>query len=63
MVVLGYVALMLAQSVPFLWWRRVPLVVAGLAAAGLAIRTGLGHNPYSASAATAVGAFGLGAWG
>ena len=24
-VVLGYVALMLAQSVPFLWWRRVPL--------------------------------------
>ena len=62
-VVLGYMALMLAQSVPFLWWRRVPLVVAGLAAAVLAIRTGLGHNPYSASAATAVGAFGLGAWG
>jgi signal transduction histidine kinase len=62
--VLGYVALMLAQSVPFLWWRRVPLLVAGLAAAVLAIRTaGLGQNPYSASAATAVGAFGLGAWG
>lgn len=62
-VVLGYVALMLAQSVPFLWWRRVPLLAAGLAAAVLAIRTGLGHNPFSASAATAVGAFGLGAWG
>ena len=62
-VVLGYVALMLAQSVPFLWWRRVPLLVAGLAAAVLAIRTGLGQNPFSASAATAVGAFGLGAWG
>jgi len=62
-VVLGYTALMLAQSVPFLWWRRVPLLVAGLAAAVLAIRTGLGQNPYSASAATAVGAFGLGAWG
>ena len=60
---LGYTALMLAQSVPFLWWRRVPLLVAGLAAAVLAIRTGLGQNPYSASAATAVGAFGLGAWG
>ena len=62
-VVLGYVALMLAQSVPFLWWRRVPLLVAGLAAAVLAIRTGLDQNPFSASAATAAGAFGLGAWG
>ena len=30
---LGYTALMLAQSVPFLWWRRVPLLVAGLVAA------------------------------
>jgi len=60
---LGYLALMLAQSVPFLWWRRIPLLAAGLAATVLAIRTGLGHNPYSAAAATAVGAFGLGAWG
>jgi hypothetical protein len=60
-VVLGYVALMLAQSVPFLWWRRVPLLAARLAAAVLAIRIGLGQNPYSAAAATAVGAFGLGA--
>jgi signal transduction histidine kinase len=62
-VVLGYLALMLAQSVPFLWWRRIPLLAAGLAATVLAIRTGLGHNPYSAAAATAVAAFGLGAWG
>ena len=62
-VVLGYVALMLAQSLPFLWWRRAPLLAAGLAAAVLAIRTGLAQNPYSAAAATAVGAFGLGAWG
>jgi len=62
-VVLGYVALMLAQSLPFLWWRRVPLLAAGLAAAVLAIRIGLAQNPYSAAAATAVGAFGLGAWG
>jgi signal transduction histidine kinase len=61
--VLGYVALALAQSVPFLWWRRLPLLAAGMAAAVLAVRTGLGHNPYSASAATAAGAFGLGAWG
>jgi signal transduction histidine kinase len=62
-VVLGYLALMLTQSVPFLWWRRIPLLAAGLAATVLAIRTGLGQNPYSAAAATAVGAFGLGAWG
>ncbi len=62
-VVLGYAALALAQSVPFLWWRRVPMLAAGLAAAVLAIRTGLGQNPYSAAAATAAGAFGLGAWG
>ena len=63
LVVLGYLALTLAQSVPFLWWRRIPLLAAGLAATALAIRTGLGQNPYSAAAATAVGAFGLGAWG
>ena len=62
-VVLGYVALTLAQSVPFVWWRRVPLLAAGLAATVLAIRTGLGQNPYSAAAAIAAGAFGLGAWG
>ena len=61
--VLGYLALMLAQSLPFLWWRRVPLLAAGLAATVFAVRTGLSHNPYSAAAATAVGAFGLGAWG
>lgn len=62
-VVLGYLTLTLAQSVPFVWWRRVPLLAAGLAATVLAIRTGLGQNPYSAAAATAAGAFGLGAWG
>lgn len=62
-VVLGYAVLALAQSVPFLWWRRVPMLAAGLAAAVLAIRTGLGQNTYSAAAATAAGAFGLGAWG
>jgi signal transduction histidine kinase len=61
--VLGYLALMPAQSLPFLWWRRVPLLAAGLAATVFAVRTGLSHNPYSAAAATAVGAFGLGAWG
>jgi len=61
--VLGFVLLMLAQSVPFLWWRRWPLLAATLAASVLAIRSGLGLNPFSAAAATLVGAFGLGAWG
>ncbi len=61
--VLGYLALTLAQSLPFLCWRRAPLLAAGLAGAVLAVRTGLAQNPYSAFAATAAGAFGLGAWG
>ena len=42
---LGYLALMLAQSVPFLWWRRIPLLAAGLAATVLAIRPGSGTIP------------------
>jgi signal transduction histidine kinase len=61
--VLGYLVLVLAQSLPFLWWRRVPLLAAGLAAAAFAVRAGLSQNLYSAAAATAAGAFGLGAWG
>jgi signal transduction histidine kinase len=61
--VLGYLALAVAASVPFCWWRRIPVLAAGMAAAALAIRTGLGHNPFSAAAAIAAGAFGLGAWG
>jgi len=62
-VVLGFVAVMLVQSVPFLWWRRWPLLVATIAATVLAVRIQLGLNPFSAAAATLVGAFGLGAWG
>ena len=61
--VLGFVLLMLAQSVPFLWWRRWPALAAALAGSVLAIRSGLGLNLFSAAAATLVGAFGLGAWG
>jgi signal transduction histidine kinase len=61
--VLGFVLLMLTQSVPFLWWRRWPLLAATLATMVLAFRAGLGLNPFSATAATLVGAFGLGAWG
>ena len=62
-VVLGFVLLMLAQSLPFLRWRRWPLLAAALAAAVLTWRVGVGLNPFSAAAATLVGAFGLGAWG
>jgi signal transduction histidine kinase len=61
--VLGFALLMLTQSVPFLWWRRWPLLAAALPASVLAIRAGLGLNSFSAAAATLVGAFGLGAWG
>ncbi len=61
--VLSFVLLSLAQSVPFLWWRRWPVVAATLAASVLAIRFGHGLNPFSAAAATLVGAYGLGAWG
>jgi signal transduction histidine kinase len=63
LVVLGFVLMMLAQSVPFLWWRRWPLLAATLAVTVLAIRLQLGLNLFSAAAATLVGAFGLGAWG
>jgi signal transduction histidine kinase len=54
---------MLAQSVPFFWWRRWPLLAAALAGAVLTIRMQLGLNLYSSAAATMVGAYGLGAWG
>jgi signal transduction histidine kinase len=62
-VVLGYVLLMLTQSVPFLWWRRWPWLAAALTSSVLAIRLGLGQNLFSAAAATLVAAYGLGAWG
>jgi signal transduction histidine kinase len=62
-VVLGFILLMLAQSVPFLWWRRSSLLAAALAGAVLTIRMQLGLNLYSSAAATMVGAYGLGAWG
>jgi signal transduction histidine kinase len=62
-VVLGFILLMLSQSVPFLWWRRWPLLAAALAGAVLVIRMQLGLNLFSSAAATLVGAYGLGAWG
>jgi len=62
-VVLGFILLALAQSVPFLWWRRWPLLAATLAGSVLIVRMQLGQNLFSAAAATMVGAYGLGAWG
>jgi signal transduction histidine kinase len=62
-VVLGFAVLALAQSVPFLWWRRWPLLAATFAASVLIVRMQLGQNLFSAAAATMVGAYGLGAWG
>jgi signal transduction histidine kinase len=62
-VVLGYLALALVQSVPFLWRRRWPVVVLGVAAAVLLARLALGANPISAFAALLVAAYGLGAYG
>jgi signal transduction histidine kinase len=62
-VVLGFILLMLTQSVPFLWWRRWPLLAAALAGTVLVVRMQLGLNLYSSAAATMVGAYGLGAWG
>jgi signal transduction histidine kinase len=62
-VVLGYLALALAQSVPFVWRRRFPVAVLGLAGAVLLARIALAHDPTSAFAAVLVGAYGLGAYG
>jgi signal transduction histidine kinase len=62
-VVLGYLALALVQSVPFLWRRRWPVVVLGLAAAVLLARLALGANPISTFTALLVAAYGLGAYG
>ncbi len=62
-IVLGYLALALAQSVPFVWRRRLPVASLGLAGAVLLARVALRDDPTSAFAAVLVGAYGLGAYG
>ncbi len=62
-VILGYLALALAQSVPFAWRRRFPAIILALAAALLAVRLALRQDAISAFAAVLVGAYGLGAYG
>jgi len=62
-IVLGYLALALAQSVPFVWRRRLPVAALGLAGAVLLARVALRDDPTSAFAAVLVAAYGLGAYG
>ncbi|HEX6931214.1 MAG TPA: histidine kinase [Streptosporangiaceae bacterium] len=63
LVIAGMVALAAAQSVPFLWRRRLPPVVLGMTAAALAVKFALHLNLWSASAAVFTAAYGLGAYG
>ena len=57
------VALAAAQSVPFLWRRRLPPLVLAATAAALAVKFALHLNLWSASAAVLTAAYGLGAYG
>ncbi|GLY85778.1 sensor histidine kinase [Actinoallomurus iriomotensis] len=61
-VVLGYLVLALAASVPFAWRRRSPVLVFALAAAVLLTRHALHQNQIAAFAAVLVAAYGLGAY-
>jgi signal transduction histidine kinase len=62
-VVLGFLALALAQSVPFAWRRRLPVVVLAISGAVLLARLALAADPTSAFASVLVAAYGLGAYG
>ena len=61
-VVLGYLALALAASVPFGWRRRFPVPVLGLTVGVLVIRWALHQNLTAALAAVLVAAYGMGAY-
>jgi signal transduction histidine kinase len=58
-VVLGYLALAVAMSVPFLWRRRFPVLVLVLAAAVFVSRLALSVNVTAAFVAVLVGCYGL----
>jgi signal transduction histidine kinase len=55
--------LAVAQSVPFLWRRRMPAAVLVLAAASLTVKYAAHLNIWSASVAVLAAAYGLGAYG
>lgn len=61
-VILGYLVLVLASTVPFLWRRRFPVLVLALTAAVLITRHLLHQHQAAASAAVLVAAYGLGAY-
>ena len=62
-VVLGYLALALAATVPFLWRRRFPVLVLTLAVVVLMTRHMLHRHQTAAFAAVLMAAYGLGAYG
>jgi signal transduction histidine kinase len=62
-VILGVIALAVAQSVPFLWRRQQPAAVLALAGAALAVKYATSLNIWSAGAAVLAAAYGLGAYG
>lgn len=61
--IVGYLALALLQSLPFLAWRRAPLLVLAGCAAVYLTRGLLHRNQSAAGAAVLVAAYGLGAYG
>jgi signal transduction histidine kinase len=62
-VILGFITLAAAQSVPSLWRRQQPAAVLALAGAALAVKYAASLNVWSAGAAVLVAAYGLGAYG
>jgi signal transduction histidine kinase len=62
-VILGVIALAVAQSAPFLWRRQQPTAVLSLASAALAVKYAAGLNLWSAGAAVLAAAYCLGAYG
>lgn len=62
-VVLGYLLLALAQSVPFVWRRRFPLGTWCVALTAFALRGALHQHQTSAGVAVLVAAYGVGAYG
>ncbi|WP_433182496.1 sensor histidine kinase [Actinoallomurus sp. CA-150999] len=61
-VVLGYLGLELAASVPLLWRRRFPVPVLLITGGALAVRAALRQNVIAAFAAVLVAAYGVGAY-
>lgn len=62
-VVLGYLVLALSQSLPFVWWRRMPLAALACVTGVFLLRGVLDRNQVSAGAAMLVAAYGVGVYG